>query len=88
MQVSDTRKIHIMTFPHDILNACWSVDQSATKPRQPVADSAVGSTGWVNGHDMSLTPHAPGRHSQPCCRCTVLILRYPALEGSIGVEDP
>jgi hypothetical protein len=42
MNVSLTRKIHIMALPHGtFLKACWSADQSATAPCRPSGSGAV-----------------------------------------------
>jgi hypothetical protein len=71
MNVSESRKIHIIALPHGtFLNARWSDDQSATTPSMPGASVPVSAAALVDGWFIALDPlstmavqqHAEQRH--------------------------
>src|SRR5215475_8096081 len=57
MNVSESRKIHIIALPHGtFLNARWSDDQSATTPSMPGASGSASAVPLDAGCVMSLDP--------------------------------
>src|SRR5215467_4265566 len=57
MNVSESRKIHIIALPHGtFLNARWSDDQSATTPSMPGASGSASAVPVDADCVMSLDP--------------------------------
>src|SRR5215212_4629168 len=47
MNVSESRKIHIIALPHGTGNACLSPDRSATTPGKPAGTAALFAGGLI-----------------------------------------
>ncbi len=54
MNVSLSRKNHIIALPQATWNASRSDDQSVTRPRQPIGDADAGS--WGTGTALIASP--------------------------------
>ena len=70
MNVSLSRKIHIIALPHGtFLNARWSDDQSATMPCMPSASGSASvrlvSAGCVIGYDPSIDGYSSNTRTGP-----------------------